>query len=128
MSSPLTFDSTIVFINETFGLSIPTLPFLSTWMAPFTALWELLVSGSLPKPSQPLPWTIEMSGSWLVPVGGTVALQNVTITVAAAGENGSGGIGARLLRMAGSLRRAKPAGRKGKRKRSNTKGCRDPAL
>ena len=106
MSSPLTFDSAIAWINATFGLSIPTLPFLQSWMAPFAALWDMLVPGPLPKSTQPLPWIISISGSWQPPVGGTVTLENITITVSGTG-GGSGGIRSRVKRVVDAIRQGK---------------------
>ncbi len=83
MSSPLDVNGVIAWLNGTFGLSMPVLPFSAPWLAPFAGLWNLLVPGSLPKPGDPFPWTIPVSGTWTVPVGGTFVLENITIVVAA---------------------------------------------
>ena len=127
MSSPLTFDGAIAYINATFGLSIPTLPFLSSWMAPFTALWDMLVSGPLPKSTDPLPWVISISGNWSPNVGGTVTLENITITVSST-SGSTGGLRGRVRRLVDTLRPGrKSATKKRKTPRPRANGCRDPA-
>jgi hypothetical protein len=49
-------------INAIFGLSLPTLP-LTGWPAVMNNLWQMFLAGPLPDPADPLPWTIEVSGS-----------------------------------------------------------------
>lgn len=69
MSSPTTVNSVMQWLIGIFKLWLPTLPLSGVW-APFKALWELVVPGSLPDPNTPLPWNIGVTPDWTMPIAG----------------------------------------------------------
>lgn len=52
-----------------FNVWLPTLPLSGVW-APFQALWELPITGTLPDPRTPLPWNIGVTPDWTMPIIG----------------------------------------------------------
>jgi hypothetical protein len=92
LASPaLTVNSVMVWLNETLGVNVPTLP-LAGWREVLQSLWELLIQSSDPSenadgdlPTGPLPWIIRVDGSWswIFPQGGSppVALENLEIRI-----------------------------------------------
>lgn len=88
MSASMSVNAVFVWLNETLGLSIPTLP-LTRWPSVMTTLWNMLTKGPVPPPvSSPDSWVISIPGSLdgMLPPGATIALENLTIVVEPAGS------------------------------------------
>jgi len=75
MSSPpsITVNALMKWLNSIFGLRLPLLPLIG-WPQFMKNLWRMWISGSLPKPDDPLPWCIEVDGNLegLLPEGNTL--------------------------------------------------------
>jgi hypothetical protein len=62
-------------------IALPTLPF-SGVLKRLTALFKLIITGSLPNPRDPLPWTIDVADSWDNVIPGTsVSIDSIRIFV-----------------------------------------------
>lgn len=77
-----TVNSVMEWLNDQFGLKLPTLP-LDGWPAVLKSLWNMLILGHIP--SGPLPWNIKIDGGWpaIFPQVGSppVMLEDLTIHV-----------------------------------------------
>jgi hypothetical protein len=82
MSSPTeTVNQLFRWIGQTLGLKLPSLPFSGVY-ARLTALFNMLIKGPVPQPTDPLPWNIAVEDDWLGPIPGTkVAINNISIQV-----------------------------------------------
>ena len=83
MSSPAeTVDMVFRWLRQTLGLFLPTLPFSGVYRR-LTALFELTIKGSLPKPTDPLPWIIPLADDWIGPLPGiSVSIDQIRLQVA----------------------------------------------
>ena len=82
MSSPAeTVDQVFAWLRKVLGVVLPVLPFSGVYRR-LTALFELLIAGSLPSPTDPLPWTIPIAGDWASPLPGlAVSLDQIRIQI-----------------------------------------------
>jgi hypothetical protein len=87
MSSPTeTVNGVMKWLEGLFGIVLPTLPLAGAW-AKLTALWNLPILGSLPKPQDPMPWLIDVEPSWTAPISGvTISPQKLQIRVEQTGS------------------------------------------
>jgi hypothetical protein len=81
IASPANTVNTVMqWLNENMGLSLPVLP-LFGWPASLYSLWELFILGEVPP--GPLPWSIEVEGSWpaIFPQTGSPPLTLNSLTI-----------------------------------------------
>jgi hypothetical protein len=81
MTEPSSVDTVMGWLGELWHSWVPRLPFRGLWSR-FTALWQRPVKTPLPGPHEPLPWTIDVEGSWDVDLPGTsLSIDNIRIRV-----------------------------------------------
>jgi hypothetical protein len=72
---PTTVNQVFGWLRRVFSISLPTLPFSGVYRR-LTALFELTIKGSLPAPTDPLPWDIPVASDWISPIPGVAASIN----------------------------------------------------
>jgi len=82
MSSPgLTVNDVMEWLQRVRKVALPTLPFSGVWQR-FTSLFQRFITSALPSPQSPLPWTIDVGGSWDNVIPGTsLSIESIQIVV-----------------------------------------------
>ncbi|WP_102958640.1 hypothetical protein [Mangrovicella endophytica] len=80
MSSPAeTVNAVMSWLGGLFGIVLPQLPFAGVYSR-LAGLFDLTVSEPLPSPGDPLPWTIPLAESWILPIPGiAVSIEAISI-------------------------------------------------
>jgi hypothetical protein len=63
-SPQLIVNDVFAWANQLFGGEIPLLPLPPGWGETLRVLWHKYIVGDLPEPGDPMPWRIDIEGTW----------------------------------------------------------------